>query len=569
MRWIFRAFKLLLALSLLSVLAIALIPSKRLANAVISELEAVLGRTVTISGDVTTSVFPRPKLTTGPVTIANAKWGEAPKILSAEGVDIHIDWMPLLRGDLVVRNLEFLAPKIHLETNKEGTHNWELTPKVSTDRSVLIRAVSSSGGVLRYIDSRDGDSETLKEFDARISVTERGMPAKVAFSALRDGVLFETNTTLAQPRAFLSGRVSDVKTKTIYANTTLEFDGRLGIAAREFDGEMSLRTDSASDIFRGLSINISPPNERLQLAGRVTRTAAGETYLRGGEIRVGGQSLTGDFDITTGPDRPMIKGVFAARNLSLNALNLPLNEQGSTASGEWSDQPLSMRRLFAIDADISLSAESLEVGSLHFGPSQLRLNLNTGRAVLELLKLSAYGGEVVGNVVVNGRGNGSVGADVDFENVNIRPFMGTSMVKTSGMATGDMQLLGLGDTMKEIVNSLSGEGNLTLNDATISGANWWNMLNQRSASSAGNTQQTAIDFAQGAMRMEAGNVRLEDFALRGDGGEMRVTGDVRLGPKALDIGVSALADPAMRLNMSGSWSAPVYSIEAASVARTE
>ncbi|WP_283178405.1 hypothetical protein [Gemmobacter sp. 24YEA27] len=76
----------------------------------------------------------------------------------------------------------------------------------------------------------------------------------------------------------------------------------------------------------------------------------------------------------------------------------------------WPRDHIDVSALGLVDANISLAANSVDLGVVKFGETRFMLTIDRARAVFDLRQLAAYGGAVSGEFVVNGRGGLSVGA---------------------------------------------------------------------------------------------------------------------------------------------------------------
>src|SRR5690554_592977 len=104
MRWVFRAVGVVVSLLVLGVAGLFLIPAERIAGIAAQQFEAATGRQLVIGGAVRPSIYPVIGARVEDVTIANAPWSESGPMLQAAAVDLGLDLMALIRGDLVVRH---------------------------------------------------------------------------------------------------------------------------------------------------------------------------------------------------------------------------------------------------------------------------------------------------------------------------------------------------------------------------------------------------------------------------------------------------------------------------------
>jgi len=87
-------------------------------------VEKQTGRTLSIEGDLTLSVFPWLGVDIGPTQISNAAGFEAPYMARMEAVQVRVKLLPLLRRQLEVGAIRLSGLRLNLGKNKQGQTNW-------------------------------------------------------------------------------------------------------------------------------------------------------------------------------------------------------------------------------------------------------------------------------------------------------------------------------------------------------------------------------------------------------------------------------------------------------------
>jgi uncharacterized protein involved in outer membrane biogenesis len=88
-------------------------------------VENFTGRRLQVGGDLRIRLVPGPSLEANDVRFANAPWASQPDMARAERLRAEFAWLPLLKGQVVVRRLVVLEPEVFLETDAQGRGNWE------------------------------------------------------------------------------------------------------------------------------------------------------------------------------------------------------------------------------------------------------------------------------------------------------------------------------------------------------------------------------------------------------------------------------------------------------------
>jgi uncharacterized protein involved in outer membrane biogenesis len=84
-----------------------------------------LGRTVSIRGKISGTLFPITKITAEDIVIANVPDGKAEQFLTLQELTVELSPMSLLSGQVDVLRIDLTAPKIYLEEYRDGGNNWQ------------------------------------------------------------------------------------------------------------------------------------------------------------------------------------------------------------------------------------------------------------------------------------------------------------------------------------------------------------------------------------------------------------------------------------------------------------
>ncbi|MEX2520696.1 MAG: AsmA family protein [Paracoccaceae bacterium] len=237
-----RALKIIAVLALLAgaavVAVVALLPAERIARLVGDQVEAATGRTLALTGSLKPSFWPVIGVETGAVALANAEWGEAPALVSAAGARIGIEVIPLLSGEIRVREVRLVDPVISLEVNEAGEANWDFGGGESADSGAgaggnteafltalkLDEAVMENGE-FRYSDRRNGAAFALEQ--VHLTAAAPGLDSELTLSgeAVWRGEPATVALSLSTPAAALRGERVDIRLDLKSAPVSAAFDG--------------------------------------------------------------------------------------------------------------------------------------------------------------------------------------------------------------------------------------------------------------------------------------------------------------------------------------------------------
>ena len=99
-------------------------------NAHKSEITAavknVTGRQLEIVGDLNSEIALTPTVGFSGIRFANAPWSEKASMIEAQGGEIRLALVSLLRGKIHIRRLTLDKVEVSLEVDSQGNGNWEL-----------------------------------------------------------------------------------------------------------------------------------------------------------------------------------------------------------------------------------------------------------------------------------------------------------------------------------------------------------------------------------------------------------------------------------------------------------
>lgn len=597
MRWIVRIVGAILVLVLLAVAALFLLPSERIAAIATDRFEAATGRAMTVSGQVRPTLWPVLGVRTGEVRIANADWAETPDMVTAEALAVGVDAGALLRGDIRIVEVTLRRPTIALERAADGRGNWELASQEGADAGgasgaasgdaggsplsrVSFEAVTLEDADIGFVDRAGGGRTRLTGLDATLSMPDPGGSLSVEATATLNGAPLSLNATVDGLAAALEAGAGAVPVRIDAAlgSARLAFVGLAGMAPPAAKGRIEANLPDLGATLAALGPSVpglaADIGRAAAVSGEVTYT--GDTLnLRGARLALDGNAVTGDIDVALSGERPRVVANLTAGALDFSALAADGGEAGSggsggaEAGGGWSTAPIDASALHLVDAEVSLLAESLDFGLTRLGRTRLRTSLDAGRAVTDVRELSAFDGNVEGQVIVNARGGLSSRINLSGRSIALRPLL-TQFAGFDRLITkGDMAInvLGVGNSMAALMGSLTGEGAIRFGAGEMLGLDLVGMLRTLDPGFMGEGTKTIFDSITATFRIENGVVTNADLQflapLLSATGKGRIsladrTLDYTLTPRLLEGQNGGIAVP---ITFRGSWSSPKISVD--------
>jgi AsmA protein len=594
MRWIVRVALGLVVLVLMGLGLLAMVPSERVAAAVSAQFESLTGRKMALQGEVKPRLWPTLGVTTGPVSIANADWAEADGALfQAESLSIDVNFSALLGGDVKITGLSADRPQINLERADDGRENWVFgageaggagsVPSPATaftlDQGTII------GGSIWFHDRQTARTIALDDLDATLSIPDFSGPFTLSAAGLSSGqpIALELNGGVFS--AFAAGRVVPLTLSLAAGGSKIGFDGRGGFSPVAAEGALTadLSDLAALGALTGAALARPGPglgHDQLTIAGQLTLDGTGAAFLRGAEIVADSNRITGDLDLRPGEARPKLSAELAA-----GPINIGTGASGEMGGGEaggmqadgWPEGAIDVSALSALDAEIALSAPSIDLGVLKLGETRALITVDRARAVIDIRQMAAYGGQITGDFVVNGRGGLSVGGRLTFAGLQTQPLLTDLAGYDRLVSTGDLdlQFLGVGNSVSAIMAGLKGEGSLELAKGELRGLDIGGMLRTLDAGYVGEGQKTIFDGLAGTFTIDGGVLSNSDLKLVAPYLTASGSGEVGLGSRTLDYRLRPTALAAedgtggvmVPLLITGPWAKPRFQLDLESIAR--
>ncbi|MDX1784885.1 AsmA family protein [Roseovarius sp. ZX-A-9] len=552
MNFLIKVVGILVVAVLIAVGALFFLPGDKIARIAADQISAMTGRRVEMTGDTTISFYPVLGISTGATTIANADWSDAGPMLRADSFKVGVDPMALLGGDIRITGLEAVGPTIILERARDGRVNWELGVEGvapsgqsagggnATSRRLALtldRALIRDASVT-FIDHGAGTRSTMAgmaldlrwpdyEGEATFDAVLRPGPEPVEISGRVDKV-----------GTLIGGGISALRATVSTRGGTASFDGR-GSTAPQVDGSLTFDLTSTSQFLASLGLGAAdiPAGFGRAIKGttRLTVTEDMRISLRDLGVSLDQNRLSGAADIYLDGAKPRVTAQLAAGALDFSALESGGGDGGGTSgtavSDGWSKAPIDASAVGLVDGEISLSASSLDLGTLKFGPTRILTTVDRSRAVFQFKELQGYGGNVTGQFVVNNRSGLSVGGDLSAAGIDMERLLtdaaGITRFATNGRAS--LKFLGVGGSIDAIMRSLSGSLSLATGRGVISGFDLDKLM--RSGNGTGGT--TVFDEMSASFAIKDGNMQGDDLKMSMP--LATATGRGRIGLGAQDI----------------------------------
>ena len=591
MRVILRLAGALLVFAVLAVIGVLLIPAERVADAAARQFTQLTGRQLQIEGSVRPSFWPDLGVRTGPVTIANADWSDAGPMLEADALQISVNLAGLFGGDVHITGLEATRPRLIVERGPEGQENWvfggagggSVTPDTpGVDAPFTFDRLVLKDATLTYLDREADRGWTVEALDLSATSPSWSGPLRLEASGQMNGQRLELTGEAAVFSDLVAGRVVPLNLKLQAGAASVDFTGRAGTQPLQAEGQLA--ADLADLTAVAALVGTQAPALRdglgaraVAVNGAVTLAPDGGLFLREATLDLDGNRLTGAADLAMGEERAKLTAKLSGDGITLTPVQAPSGSGDATVASGWSTEVIDVGGLGTLDADIGLSIGGLTYGDVDLGATRLRLVVDRARAVADIAEMQAYGGNITGRVVVNGRDGLSMRANLVMTGLELQPILNAVAGYDRLVGTGDLTLdvLGVGNSEAELMQSLSGSGALSVMRGEVRGLDVLGMLRTLDAGYVGDGQTTTFDAVTAGFAIEGGVLRNDDLNLTGPDLVATGAGRVDIGARTLDYRLrpTALLEAdgsggvMVPLVVTGPWEDPKFRLDLESIAR--
>ncbi len=519
------------------------------------------GRELTIDGDISLSFLPRLAVSVNDVSFQNADWADAPHMAKMDQLEIVLKIFPLIRGEVALDRFIMVRPEIDLAVNRQGVGNWVFdvptqaetapaaeptpgadeggfTPQVT---DIQLGEISLIEGLVRYSNLATGEAYEASDINLDVSLPSLDAPLGVDGSLVWNADTVELSLDVAEPRALSVGDASDIDLNISAPKVTASFTGNGKISpVLTINGTTALNIPSVRALaaWAGQPMADGDGFGALELAGTVA--VVGDTYsFTGATLAFDGMNGTGDLTVDAGRSVPKLTGALALDRLDANvylADGSSSGGQGAPSSGGasgstgWSDAPIDLSGLKAIDTDLKLSVDEILFQELTIGKSALDVLMNGGKLTAKLTELALYEGSGVGQLVLDGSGaTPSVGANFNLSGLSAYPFLkdAAAFERIEGLGAFNFDVTTRGKSQKAMMSALNGSGAVTFTDGAIRGINIAQLSRNVFAAAtsgweSGGAQSTDFSELGGTFSITRGILTNNDFKMLGP--LVRVTG---------------------------------------------
>ncbi|MBV1862981.1 MAG: AsmA family protein [Rhodobacteraceae bacterium] len=322
----------------------------------------------------------------------------------------------------------------------------------------------------------------------------------------------------------------------------LGFEGRVNGSKATLLGQLNLKSANPRRLFAAAGVAVDLPKgtfQNLAVAGDLRIKPSGEVILKKANLAVDQNKLSGRVSITTS-GKPLITAKLSSKALNLSRFTSDSNGGNSPQTTEWSKEPISLTGLDAVDADVLLKAGSVNLGTSKLGKVDIKAKLRDGLLTLNLIDVRAYRGAMSGTVNIRGGKDIAFSSDVLAKNMQLKPLLGQMLGidRLTGTGTTHLKLSGQGGSLHQVMNSLSGTGDIKFANGAFRGIDLAAMMKNLKSAFGGFEGATEFTSMTGSFSLKKGVLENVDLSLISPLFKAAGKGKVGIGGRSMDYVVT-------------------------------
>jgi AsmA family protein len=538
-------------------------------NLVQERMKAATGRDLVIAGDIDARFSLSPRLTAKQVSFRNPPWSDIPQMASLDEIEAEIALLPLLSGEIRIKEVLLRGGQVVVETNKEGVGNWVLDLAPQQAPAPEESATSASGlpkidrltiedVTLLQRDGASGEQHTLaiKRFSAEDAP---GAGIKIEIKGAWNERPLEFAGTVGAPRQFTEGPLP-VNLQGKLGEVALSLRGQIGDPTTFSDLSLEVTSSGPSLAALGDVFGIALPSSASYTLETRVNGGGGKMTFADASAKVGGSDAAGNIVLDTASEVTGLTMTLQSQRLDFKDLGL---DQGSGTSASNSDgrlfsaEPWPLEWLKHIEGEITWPVGTLVRGGAGARNVAVALAIKNGAATLKYVKAQIEGGTIDGNGSLKpGQSSPVLALKLDAKGIQSAPLlsmMGLEDVLTVGRVNMNMDVNGPATSLRGLMGGLNGKAGFSTGAGQIRNtfaqlllANLFGLLTPTDSSSSSiSCIAGSFDIQQGIATTRGSVVETPGATVVGTGNiDLRTERiDMRVDPKSKNLNLSAIAVP--------------------------
>lgn len=534
--------KLLLGLILVIIAAAIIlpfiIPMDTYKQEITARVEAATGRKLIINGELKAQVLPNIGVELQDVTLSNPEGFSTEYMMQLKSLVVELQLIPLLEGQMKIEEITLKQPNIYLEQKKNGVNNWsfpatsetnadnktnnsasESPVTVSTEHRLdklerlKIKKIAIEKGNMFYRDDMEGKQFNLKDLDMALAMPSVHEPIVIESELYWNDKKVRINGAFTTLAKYLEEKSANASLSMYSELINLTYDGALLKKDQHPDISGAITFDSSSLI--SLASWLENPIEwkgktslKTSVKGELS-CAAYTCTIQKGNYMLDSINASGELGINLSEAKPGIQAFLTTDELDLrpyipedevNASFAPalISPAHAQIANVWSAEAIDFSPLQQLNAELSLTANTIIIPKLSLGKTAIAAELTKGILKTDISETALFEGTGKGSIVINANNTPSVTKRFSFQNINVGAMLEKLATVNNLHGVGDLQMniTMKGPSEQAMISSMNGDGKLTIKDGAIRGINIAQMARNITSAFTANDETQSTDFSE-------------------------------------------------------------------------
>lgn len=456
-------------------IAVALLPREALAAKVGQQIAAWTGREVSMRGEPEFRLFPALTVVLKEVEVAGPDGMADAAVLSIERLEGRVRFWPLLIGEVEIGAFTMVRPLIRL-VREDGAKNWAFQSgaaalQLAFAGDVPLGQFVLENGTLIYENRGEAITERLDGLNVNLEWQSVRQPLSIAGSGVWRGEQVAVSARAATPFAFLNGAATPVEGRLDSPQASGTFTGEwYNIEEPQVVGTLAMSTPSLRGFAAWMGHPVGPGTtlRATSLAGQASYRAR-VLSVDNARFSLDGNTATGALTVKLAM-APDVTGTLAFSTMDLTPYFAGM-AAAFDAGGDWRGMEIETGWFRDFDADIRLSAGSVQIGPLRFGATAASASLRDERLEIGVAQAAFNGGSVSGDLEIShaAEGDPAVVAQLRASTVDLAqagPALRLPWA-LAGQASLAVDLAGRGRALGPLVQGLGGTADFAVQNGAF------------------------------------------------------------------------------------------------------
>ena len=517
-----------LGLVVLIVAAVVAVPlfisADTITNQLVATVKEKTGRDLSFGAAPKLSVFPNIALEAQNVALSNPGGQATGSLVSMGELKVDLALMPLLSGQVDIKQFVLVKPVLALQVDGQGVANWQFDQGAASDggststggdsgspvsvSDIRLGKIEVVEGVISYEDARTGEKNTVSDINVALALPDLTSPFDAKGSAVWNGEKMDLTIKLGSLKALMDGQSTNLETAVTSKHLTMGFNGTIASTGGfGMTGAIDAKSPSVRELAAWTGNTLTPGNGLGAFSVGAKMNMVEDTLtLSDAKLQLDGMNAQGSAVVALGGARPSVRGNLGVDRIDVNQYLGGKGQGGGQGSGGsaasgWSDAKFDFTGLSAIDANLKLAASQILYRDLKIGKSALDVTIVDGKLTAKLTELALYSGQAKGTVVLDGSKQvPALQAAFNVAGVDGRSLLADAMKMKwlEGKGKLSVSVAAAGTSQRQMVSSLGGKASFLFSDGAIRGVNIPGMLRslgQNPLSGWGTSQAQKTDFS--------------------------------------------------------------------------